>query len=316
MFTRGSTRLVSNALLLQRSSQSASRWTTGGIRTSKCLPKQQLQQKQQQRWMSVEKEAVKTKKETESVLESESKNTSGGGWWHDAKFWGGLGALAGWGMSGAAIYDASQQGPEVISLTMTPVLIVYSTLFARWAYVVTPPNPLLMYCHIANVTAQLNQLRRALEFKMNNGEEEQVKDMMTKIGMGGVVTAAAVAAGPRMRTALSGAGLGVVSTVAAADAGPFTVHFWAPMSKWLISGASFLDLHRPTDKISLPQYTALTLTGFFFSRYALLVTPINYTLCSVNIALFGSSAWHLGRKIKADYIDDKEGTSTTTPKNE
>ena len=66
-----------------------------------------------------------------------------------------------------------------------------------------------------------------------------------------------------------------------------------------------MDLDRPTDKVSLPQYSALTLTGFFFSRYAMLVTPVNYLLCSVNIALFGSSAWHLGRKIKADYIDDQ-----------
>ena len=40
-----------------------------------------------------------------------------------------------------------------------------------------------------------------------------------------------------------------------------------------------------------------------FPRYAMLVSPINYMLCSVNIALFGSSAWHLGRKIKADYVD-------------
>ncbi len=37
-------------------------------------------------------------------------------------------------------------------------------------------------------------------------------------------------------------------------------------------------------------------------RYGLLVTPINYMLASVNVALFGSSAWHLGRKIKADYL--------------
>lgn len=63
-----------------------------------------------------------------------------------------------------------------------------------------------------------------------------------------------------------------------------------------------MDLYRPTDQISLAQYTALTLTGLFFSRYALLVAPINYTLCSVNIALFGSSAWHLSRKINADYL--------------
>ena len=77
------------------------------------------------------------------------------------------------------------------------------------------------------------------------------------------------------------------------------------------SGASFLDLHRPTEDVSLLQYTALTLTGFFFSRCALLVAPINYTLCIVDVALFlGSSAWHLGRKLKADFVDVsvKEGT--------
>lgn len=83
------------------------------------------------------------------------------------------------------------------------------------------------------------------------------------------------------------------------------VNHRAPMSKWMISGASFMELDRPTDKISLAQYSALTATGFFFSRYALLVTPINYTLCSVNIALFVSSAWHLGRKIMADFVNTK-----------
>ena len=54
--------------------------------------------------------------------------------------------------------------------------------------------------------------------------------------------------------------------------------------------------------MSLAQYSALTATGFFFSRYALLVSPINYLLCSVNIALFSSSAYHLARKINADFI--------------
>lgn len=137
-----------------------------------------------------------------------------------------MGALAGWGMSGAAIYDASQQGPEVISLTMTPVLMVYSTLFARWAYVVQPRNLLLMWCHVTNVAAQSNQLRRALQFKMENGEAEQVHDMARVVGTAGAATAVAVAAGPRLRAALSNANLGVVSAVAAADAGPFTVHFW------------------------------------------------------------------------------------------
>ena len=138
---------------------------------------------------------------------------------------------------------------------------------------------------------------------MANGHEEEVKTFATKAAVGGSALVSSVFFGPMIQRTIVNANMGMASTIAAADAGPFTVHFWAPMSKWLISGASFLDLNRPTDKISLAQYSALTATGFFFSRYSLLVTPINYTLCSVNVALFGSSAWHLGRKIKADYID-------------
>jgi hypothetical protein len=157
--------------------------------------------------------------------------------------------------------------------------------------------------HASNVVAQCNQMRRALEHKLSLGQKEEVDEITKKGAMTAAAGAAAFLGGPMVQSAIVAAELGVVSTVAGAAAGPFTVHFWAPMSKWLISGASFMDMDRPTDKISLPQYTALTLTGFFFTRYALLVTPVNYVLCSVNIALFGSSGYHLGRKIKADYID-------------
>eukprot|EP00579_Thalassiosira_antarctica_P006026 CAMPEP_0201883030 /NCGR_PEP_ID=MMETSP0902-20130614/15105_1 /ASSEMBLY_ACC=CAM_ASM_000551 /TAXON_ID=420261 /ORGANISM="Thalassiosira antarctica, Strain CCMP982" /LENGTH=314 /DNA_ID=CAMNT_0048411733 /DNA_START=28 /DNA_END=972 /DNA_ORIENTATION=+ len=227
-------------------------------------------------------------------------------WWNSPELWGRLGAMAGWGMSGAAIYDAMESSPELISLNMTGVLLVYSSLFARWAFVVKPQNLLLAGCHVTNVAAQANQLRRAVEYKKENGKDEEVNDILMKAGATAAAGAACVVAGPMVQSAMVGANLGAVSAVAAAEAGPFTVHFWAPMSKWMISGASFMDLNRPTDQISLAQYTALTFTGLFFSRYALLVAPINYTLCSVNVALFGSSAWHLGRKVKADFIDDAE----------
>ena len=230
-----------------------------------------------------------TKEATKSATDSVAKTTSppptasietpkSQSWWDSAEFWGRCGALAGWGMSGAAIYDATQSSPEVISLNMTGVLIVYSSLFARWAFVVKPQNLLLAGCHVTNVAAQCNQMWRALEFKRSKGEDEAVNDIMIKAGATAAGAAACVIAGPTVQSAIAGANLGVVSTVAAAEAGPFTVHFWAPMSKWLISGASFLELDRPTEKISLAQYSALTLTGFFFSRYALLVQPINYTL--------------------------------------
>lgn len=232
-----------------------------------------------------------------------SENETKKSFWNNVHFWANAGAAAGWGMSGAAIYDAFQSGPEIISLNMTGVMLVYSTLFSRWAWIVSPRNIALSACHATNVLAQSNQMRRALEYKISKGETDEVKE----IGKKGVMVAAGGAGcflfGPMVQSAIVSANMGPISSVAGAAAGPFTVHFWAPMSKWLISGASFLDMNRPTDKISLPQYCALTATGFFFTRYALLVVPINYTLCSVNVALFGSSAYHLGRKIKADYVD-------------
>lgn len=253
---------------------------------------------------TISKETISKESATKTSSSSEPAAEGSVSWWNDAKKWGAAGAAAGWGMSGAAIYDSLKSGPEIISLNMTGVLLVYSSLFARWAYVVQPRNMALCLCHIANVTAQANQFRRALEYKMEKGEKEEVNDIAMKAAAAAATGAACVAFGPVVQSGLAGANLGVLSSVAAADAGPFTVHFWAPMSKWLISGASFMDLNRPTDKISIAQYTALTLTGFFFSRYALLVKPINFLLCSVNIALFGSSSWHLGRKIKADFIDE------------
>lgn len=209
-------------------------------------------------------------------------------------------------MSGAAIFDAINGSPEIISMNMTSVLIVYSSLFARWAYIVTPQNLLLCSCHVTNVAAQINQLRRSLEYKLSQGKEEEVEQFLKTAAVAGIGGALCIVAGPMARKTLMASQMGLVASMAASEAGPFTVHFWAPMSKWLISGASFMDLNRPTDKISIAQYSALTLTGAFFSRYALLVKPVNYMLCSVNIALFGSSAWHLGRKINADFIETKK----------
>jgi hypothetical protein len=144
------------------------------------------------------------------------------GWWHSVQLWGGLGALAGWGMSGAAIYDAMNSGPEVISLTMTPVLIVYSTMFARWAWIVQPRNLLLCGCHITNVMAQLNQVKRALEYKLNNGQEKEAKRIMQQAAMGGAFLVGSVGAGPTIQRMLTSRDLGVVSRFAAAPAGPFT----------------------------------------------------------------------------------------------
>ena len=60
---------------------------------------------------------------------------------------------------------------------------------------------------------------------------------------------------------------------------------------------SFLTSRSTLPLSFLHRYAALTLTGFIFSFYGLFVTPINYPLTLVNILLFASSAWHLGRKV-------------------
>ena len=175
-----------------------------------------------------------------STAETTSTPPTKPGLWKSAEFWGGAGALAGWGMTGAAIWDASTAGPELISLNMTSVMLVYSSLFARWAWIVKPQNIALCACHVSNVFAQSNQMRRAIQHKLDNDQEEEVKEMGKKAGAFVVGTGALIAGGPALQSTIVAANLGPVSALAGAAAGPFTVHFWAPMSKWLISGASFL----------------------------------------------------------------------------
>eukprot|EP01050_Picozoa_sp_SAG11_P010966 SAG11_NODE_1131_length_5749_cov_4.169381_1_plen_369_part_00 len=189
-----------------------------------------------------------------------------GSWWTSPSFWGACGAAAGWGMSGAAMYDIQFTGPEVISMTMTPVMIVYSSLFCWWALIITPQNFALAACHGANIVTQAYQMYRAVNYQLKCGAKQEVTALAIKAGVGAAAAAAMVATSSRMQAAVVAAKVPMVSAFAAAPAGPFTVHFWAPMSKWLISGASFFELNRPTDKISLPQYAALTLTGLFFTR--------------------------------------------------
>ena len=93
----------------------------------------------------------------------------------------------------------------------------------------------------------------------------------------------------------------------ASEAGPFSIHPWPPVTKFFLSLNSLTDLQKPLEKVSLPQYAALTLTGFIFSFYGMFVKPINYTLTFVNILLFFSSAWHLGRKVKGCYFSGECG---------
>jgi mitochondrial pyruvate carrier 2 len=88
-------------------------------------------------------------------------------------------------------------------------------------------------------------------------------------------------------------------------AGPFTIHFWAPTAKWLISVANILDYNRPVEKMSVGQQVAVTATGLIWSRYATQITPVNYNLLSVNFVMGLTGIWHLSRMANHYYFDPK-----------
>ncbi len=76
-------------------------------------------------------------------------------------------------------------------------------------------------------------------------------------------------------------------------AGPFTIHFWAPTAKWLISAANIADVNRPVEKMSVPQQTAVAVTGVIWTRYSLVITPVNYNLMAVNAVMACTGLFHL-----------------------
>ncbi|WVZ94503.1 hypothetical protein U9M48_040388 [Paspalum notatum var. saurae] len=83
-------------------------------------------------------------------------------------------------------------------------------------------------------------------------------------------------------------------------------HFWAPTFKWGISIANIADFAKPPENISYPQQVAVACTGLIWSRYSLVITPKNWNLFSVNVAMAGTGLYQLSRKIRQDYLSDEK----------
>eukprot|EP00411_Alexandrium_monilatum_P038738 CAMPEP_0175414318 /NCGR_PEP_ID=MMETSP0095-20121207/43602_1 /TAXON_ID=311494 /ORGANISM="Alexandrium monilatum, Strain CCMP3105" /LENGTH=239 /DNA_ID=CAMNT_0016713375 /DNA_START=93 /DNA_END=812 /DNA_ORIENTATION=- len=224
-------------------------------------------------------------------------------------FWG---PVANWGLAGSGMYDAALKGPEIINERMCAIQVVYSGLFVRFAWAVQPRNYILASCHTTNVLAQTNQLRRWVSHKMET-DPTNAPAAIQMVGGGLAATAAVVAATMVVRkplqkplqSALVNMQAGTLSKLAAHPAGPFYIHFWAPNFKWMLSVSNLLDYNRPVETISMSMTSALTLTGLIFMRWSFVITPVNYSLFAVNLALSTSSGYHLARKVKADYFDTK-----------
>ena len=64
---------------------------------------------------------------------------------------------------------------------------------------------------------------------------------------------------------------------------------------------------RTPDKLSLRQSSSLALTGLIWSRYSMVIIPVNYVLYSVNIALGLTGIVQVGRIF--DYRIRQQGES-------
>eukprot|EP01060_Flectonema_neradi_P037483 TRINITY_DN7555_c2_g1_i1.p1 TRINITY_DN7555_c2_g1~~TRINITY_DN7555_c2_g1_i1.p1 ORF type:complete len:279 (+),score=29.61 TRINITY_DN7555_c2_g1_i1:71-838(+) len=218
--------------------------------------------------------------------------------WKTTHFWG---PLANWALVGSAIWDATNHGPEVISIPMTSTMCVYSGLFMRFAYMVQPRNYLLLSCHAFNEMAQMFQLYRGINYKLEKGEkipitQNEIFSAALAVGAAG----AAIKFAPQISAKLSASGLNEsLKGFILHPAGPMTIFFWAPTTKWLLSVSNIVDYNRPVDKISTSQQVALAATGLIWSRYSLVITPVNYNLLMVNFVLALTSLYHIGRKIDA-----------------
>jgi len=219
-------------------------------------------------------------------------------------FWG---PVANWGLSLSGMYDAAYQGPEIINERMCATQVVYSGLFMRFAWAIQPRNFILLGCHTANVAAQTNQLRRWGQHTLatdTDGQGAERVNSLAKLSVAaGVGTAAMLAARRPLQNALVNSGVSFASKWASAPAGPFYIFFWAPNFKWALSLNNMLDVNRPVETVSESMMGALTLTGAIFMRWSFVITPVNYSLFFVNLALTTSSGYHLGRKLKYMYMD-------------
>jgi len=85
------------------------------------------------------------------------------------QFIGTIGALANWGIPLAALTNIyNGRDPSFIDPKMTGTMCIYSLLFIRWSLAIKPANYPLFVCHISNELAQLTELSRWTNWKLQN----------------------------------------------------------------------------------------------------------------------------------------------------
>eukprot|EP01016_Furgasonia_blochmanni_P011230 TRINITY_DN1499_c0_g1_i2.p1 TRINITY_DN1499_c0_g1~~TRINITY_DN1499_c0_g1_i2.p1 ORF type:complete len:250 (-),score=39.69 TRINITY_DN1499_c0_g1_i2:23-772(-) len=96
-----------------------------------------------------------------------------------------------------------------------------------------------------------------------------------------------------------------VKSVLASPAGPFTIFFWCPLMKWGIFYANLNDLKKPLETVSTNIQLVLLLSTAVWTRWSLIITPVNYSLAAVNAACCVTAAYQLKRKWSSGQFFDK-----------
>ncbi|XP_069361767.1 mitochondrial pyruvate carrier 2-like isoform X2 [Maniola hyperantus] len=82
------------------------------------------------------------------------------------------------------------------------------------------------------------------------------------------------------------------------DAGPKTIFFWAPAFKWALVAASLEQYRRPLATVSATQSATLAATGLIWTRYCLVIRPVNYSLSICNFSLGVANAVQCFRAVR------------------
>ena len=120
-----------------------------------------------------------------------------------------------------------------------------------------PRNPLVIACHVFNITAQVNQMRRAAEYKMSLSEEskKEVESLLVKgAAVGAGLLALVAGSGTMVKKLAAPAMPSFVNKIATSPVGPFTAFLWAPTTKWALSAINLVDLKKDTKKMSTDTF--------------------------------------------------------------
>jgi hypothetical protein len=217
--------------------------------------------------------------------------------WKTTHFWG---PVANWGIALAGVYDMTQKDASYISVPMTGTLAMYSLAFMRFAWRVSPRNYILFACHIFNEGVQLIQLYRRYKYDQAHKDVNPVIQPIKEAFCASVVATGLFV--PRIQKKVMQSKLlpQRAKDMISHPAGPLTIFFWAPMMKWGLSIANLADYKRPVDKLSIPQQTALVITGVLWTRWSFVISPVNYNLAAVNAALALTGIYHMTRKLVYD----------------